>query len=161
LNPIYWAGRVLRKLGTELLKRQGLTGVWIDVGAHHGETTIKYAFHNPGLKIYAIEPNLRAAIKLMGHAPNYVVVPIAIAEKDGSANFHVNASEMSSSLLPLNEEAVRSWVGVDAHKVTSTVTVPTMRLDTFMESMGIQEVDFLKIDTQGMDLAVLKSAGTR
>ncbi len=42
-----------------------------------------------------------------------------------------------------------------------TVTVPTIRLDTFMDRMGIQTVDFLKIDTQGMDLAVVRSAGRR
>ena len=68
---------------------------------------------------------------------------------------------MASSLLPLNQEAVRSWVGVENHKVESTVIVPTIRLDTLMNMMGIAEVDFLKIDAQGMDLSVLRSAGTR
>ena len=36
-----------------------------------------------------------------------------------------------------------------------------MRLDTFMELAGIEKVDYLKVDAQGMDLAVLKSAGNR
>lgn len=161
LRPIELTGRALRKIGSEILARRGIRGTWIDVGAHHGEMTIGYALHNPGLRIYAIEPNLRAAIRMMGHAPNYVVVPVAIAEKDGSADFHLNEFDMASSLLPLNEEALRSWVGIDSHKVASTVTVPTIRLDTFMEYMEIKKVDFLKIDAQGMDLSVLKSAGSR
>jgi FkbM family methyltransferase len=161
LNPVRWAGRVLRKVGSELLRRNGMEGIWIDVGAHHGEHTLGYANHNPGLRIYAFEPNLRPAVKMMGHAPNFVVIPMAISETDGCANFHINAFDMSSSLLPTNEEALQTWVGVEALKVESVITVPTIRLDTFMNLMGIKSVDFLKIDTQGMDLAVLRSAGSR
>jgi FkbM family methyltransferase len=161
LNPIRLAGRVLRKAGYELLRHQGMEGVWIDVGAHHGEQTLGSASHNPGLRIYAFEPNLRPAAKMMGHARNFVVIPMAVSETNGCADFHVNAFDMSSSLLPTNEEALRTWVGVEALKVESVVTVPTIRLDTFMHLMGIKSVDFLKIDTQGGDLAVLRSAGSR
>jgi FkbM family methyltransferase len=161
LNPIRLAGRVLRKAGYELLRYQGMEGVWIDVGAHHGEQTLGSASQNPGLRIYAFEPNLRPAAKMMGHARNFVVIPMAVSETNGCADFHVNAFDMSSSLLPTNEEALRTWVGVEALKVESVVTVPTIRLDTFMHLMGIKSVDFLKIDTQGMDLAVLRSAGSR
>src|SRR5271163_4604915 len=82
-SPTNWTGRVLRKLGTEILRRGGMQGVWVDVGAHHGETTIGYALHNPGLMIYAIEPNLRAAVRMVGHAPNFIVIPMAVAETDG------------------------------------------------------------------------------
>jgi Methyltransferase FkbM domain len=39
--------------------------------------------------------------------------------------------------------------------------VPTIRLDTFLRLMGIQEVHFLKIDAQGADLAVVRSLGSR
>jgi len=161
LNPVRWAGRVLRKVGSELLRRNGMEGIWIDVGAHHGEQTLGYANHNPGLRIYAFEPNLRPAVKMMGHAPNFVVIPMAVSETDGCADFHINAFDMSSSLLPTNAEALQTWVGVEALKVESVVAVPTIRLDTFMNLIGIKTVDFLKIDTQGMDLAVLRSAGSR
>ena len=161
LKSIEWAGRALRKAGSEILRRNGLEGTWIDVGAHHGEHTIGYARHNPGLRIYAFEPNLRAAAKLMGRAPNYVVLPMAITEKDGVAEFHLNTFDASSSLLHLDREAVRSWIGGEALKEERTVTVPTLRLDTFMNLLEIQKVDFLKVDAQGADLAVVKSASSR
>jgi FkbM family methyltransferase len=138
-----------------------MRGTWIDVGAHHGENTLQHAAQNPGLRVYAIEPNLRAAAKLMGQAANFIVIPMAIAETNGSAGFHINSFEMASSLLPLNEEAVRTWVGVGAHNEECNVIVPTIRLDSRMEVMGIQKVDFLKIDAQGSDLAVVKSTGSR
>jgi FkbM family methyltransferase len=138
-----------------------MEGIWIDVGAHRGETTLGYANHNPRLKIYALEPNLQVAASLMGRAPNYIVVPIAVSEKDGSADFHINTFDQASSLLPLSEEAVRTWVGVENHVEQSIITVPTIRLDTFMDLMAIEQVAYLKIDAQGMDLAVVRSAGRR
>jgi hypothetical protein len=39
--------------------------------------------------------------------------------------------------------------------------VPTIRLETFMDRQNIRQVDFLKIDAQGADLAVVRSAGRR
>jgi FkbM family methyltransferase len=161
LNPLYWTGRALHRLGNELLSRSGMQGTWIDVGAHEGETTLHYARHNPGLRVYAVEPNLHVVARLVGQVPNFIVVPMAIAEKDGCAEFHINTFEMGSSLLPLNEEGLKSWVGVDSLKVKSVVSVPAVRLDTLMDLLGIQKVDFLKIDTQGSDLAALRSAGSR
>lgn len=160
-RPIEWAGRILRKVGTELLKHNGIKGTWIDVGAHHGEETLGYANHNPGLRIFAFEPDLRAAARMMGRAPNFTVIPVAVAERDGFAKFHLNTYDQASSLLPMNEEARGSWEPLQALAIESTVIVPTIRLDTFMELLGIDRVDFLKVDTQGMDLAVVRSAGQR
>jgi len=154
-------GRVLRRMGEEIVRRSGIEGTWIDVGAHHGETTLGYARHNPGLRIFAFEPNLSAAAKLMGRAPNYVVIPMAIADTDGHAEFHINAFDAASSLLKMDENVRRSWTGGEALREESTITVPTIRLDTFMTLLGISTVDFLKIDTQGADLDVLRSAGAR
>jgi len=160
-NPIHWSGRAFRWLGTEIMKRSSTVGVWVDVGTCRGETTLSHARHNPNLKVYAFEPNLRVASKLVGSAPNFLVFPMAVAEQDGTATFYVNEFEMAGSLLPLNEDAVRTWVGVENHKVERTVTVPTIRLDTFMDLVGLQRIDFLKVDTQGTDLAVVRSAGRR
>jgi len=160
-KPIEWAGRILRKAGNELLRRNGIKGTWIDVGAHHGETTLGYANHNPGLRVFAFEPNLRAAAKMIGRASNFNVLPMAVAEKDGFAEFQINTYDQASSLLPMDEEARKLWTPICALAVESTVIVPTIRLDTFMNLFEISHVDFLKIDTQGMDLAVLKSAGHR
>jgi FkbM family methyltransferase len=144
-------GHALRMFGDGIARRGTIEGTWIDVGA----------IENPGLKVYALEPNLAAAAKLMGRAANYFVVPTAVAESDGFADFHLNAFEAASSLLPLNEVSLRSWIGGERLRVDSVVTVPTIRLDTFIGRVGIDKVDFLKIDTQGMDLAVVRSAGSR
>jgi FkbM family methyltransferase len=135
--------------------------IWIDVGAHEGETTFPFASVDRTLLVYAFEPNLQAASRIMGRLRNYVVLPIAIAERDGSAELHLTAYEPSSSLLPADQVGIKSWVSEVEFKVVGSVTVPTMRLDTFMNGAGIESVDYLKIDAQGLDLEVVKSAGDR
>jgi FkbM family methyltransferase len=135
--------------------------VWIDVGAHEGETTFPYAAADPSLLVYAFEPNLHAASRIMGRLRNYVVLPIAIAERDGSAELQLNAYEQSSSLLPADRAGVQRWITEQEFKVIGSMTVPTMRLDTFLNGAGVEAVDYLKIDAQGLDLEVVKSAGDR
>jgi FkbM family methyltransferase len=160
-KTIDWIGRALRKAGNEVIKVSSLKGTWIDVGAHKGESCFDYASRNPSLRVYAFEPNLRVAVRLMGHASNYIVIPMAVAEEEGQAEFHINQFTASSSLLPMNEESRKTWIGGEALAVESTTMVPTIRLDTFMRLAGIEKVDYLKIDAQGMDLAVLRSVGSR
>jgi FkbM family methyltransferase len=135
--------------------------IWIDVGAHQGEQTFPYASVDRTLLVYAFEPNLRAASRIMGRLRNYVVLPIAVAGEDGSAELQLNAYEQSSSLLPPDDVGVKAWVTEQEFKVVGAVTVPTMRLDTFLNGAGIDAVDFLKVDAQGLDLEVVKSAGDR
>ena len=135
--------------------------VWIDVGAHEGELTFPFASVDRTLLVYAFEPNLRAASRIMGRLPNYVVLPIAVAATDGSAELQLNAYEQSSSLLPADDAGVKAWRSELEFKVIGSVIVPTMRLDTFMNGAGIESVDFLKVDAQGLDLEVVRSAGDR
>ncbi len=98
----------------------------------------------------------------MGRLRNYVVLPFAIAERDGSATLQLNAYEQSSSLLPPDAEGIKRWETGGLHfEVVGAVTVPTMRLDTFIASVGLKSVDFLKVDAQGLDLEVVRSAGDR
>ena len=154
-------GRTFRNLADAFLSWRSLSGVWIDVGAHLGEHTFYFAERNRSLTVYAFEPNLRLAAQRLGLLPNFMVIPMAVAEEDGCADFHINAFDASSSLLPLDPESLEHWIGRELLKVEDKIKVPTIRLDTFMNRMGISCVEYLKIDAQGADFAVVKSAGAR
>src|ERR1700688_2604145 len=131
-SSLRWVGRLCQRLGERLVKAGGIKGTWIDVGAHCGETSLDWALQNSELKIYAVEPNLAAAVKLMSRASNYFVIPMAVAETDGFADFYINAFEGASSMLPFNKRALGSWVGGESLEVKSVINVPTIRLDTLM-----------------------------
>ena len=98
--------------------------------------------------------------RLSGNS-NVVVIPMAVAETDGAAQFHVNSYDQASSLLAMDDSARESWKGGEVFRDEFVLIVPTIRLDTFMNLIGIQRVDFLKVDAQGTDLAVVRSAGKR
>ena len=135
--------------------------VWIDVGAYRGDMTFAWARRCPNLTVYAFEPNLKLAALLSGRLSNYVVIPAAVAEHDGVAPFFVTRFPASSSLLPLNPAGARRWVGGEKLEVIEKTAVATIRLETFLNVMKIATVDFLKVDAQGADLAVIASAGSR
>jgi FkbM family methyltransferase len=138
-----------------------LVEIWIDVGAHLGEKTFAFAQQNPALRVYAFEPNLRLAAQRLGRLPNFVVVPMAVSEEDGCADFYLNTFAAASSLLPFDSAGLVNWRGGEVLNVERKLVVPTIRLDTFLDLMGIPEVHFLKVDAQGADLAVVRSLGRR
>ena len=153
--------RALRETVVRWARSRKYRRIWIDVGAHEAEMTFPFAAADSSLLVYAFEPNLHAASRIMGCLRNLVVLPIAIAAHDGSATLQLNSYEQSSSLLPLDEEGAKHWISDAEAKVVGAMTVPTMRLDTFMNETGIDHVDYLKVDAQGLDLEVVKSAGDR
>jgi FkbM family methyltransferase len=136
-------------------------GTWLDVGAHLGETSFAKAEANPDLQVIAFEPNIALANQTFQRLPNFQVLPIAIGEQTGLATFHLNTFAAASSMLPMDESARKEWIGGEVLAQDSQITVPVMRLDAVMNWLGIKKIDFLKIDAQGGDFAVVKSLGER
>jgi FkbM family methyltransferase len=64
-------------------------------------------------------------------------------------------------MLPMNEGARSAWKDGHLLHEERVIHVPAIRLDSFMRREGIERVEFLKIDAQGADFAVLRSAGER
>jgi FkbM family methyltransferase len=133
--------------------------IWVDVGAHLGESSLAYARAHPETRVYAFEPNLRLAAEQFNRLPNYIVIPMAVAETNGFADFLINDNTAVSSLLPFDAEALSRWVGGEQILRSNKVLVPSIRLDTFMEAVGLKEIDYLKVDAQGADFSVIRSAG--
>jgi FkbM family methyltransferase len=161
LVPLLEASELDRAAGTFQPLAAPASEVWLDVGAHLGEKSLSFAARNPGTRVYAFEPNLKRASQLMGRLPNYVVVPMAVSEEDGSAPFYLNDFDAASSLLPFVPEGLAQWTGGEVLRVEASPTVPTIRLDTFLNQVGAGRVAYLKIDAQGADFAVVRSLGER
>jgi FkbM family methyltransferase len=158
-----------RRLARGYLENRGLRPVfnrgevdtvWIDVGAHLGEGTLDAATRNPNLLVYAFEPNWSLARQIMARAANFVVLPMAVSDSDGYADFFINACDGSSSLVRMEESGKAHWKDFD-YTVKSKVVVQTIRLDTFMRLADLPSVAYLKVDAEGADLRVIQSAGDR
>ena len=138
-----------------------MTTCAMDVGAHWGEVMLEFASERPNVDVYAFEPDLHAIWRIATILPNYHALALAVDEVDGFAPLYMNRVPGCSSLHHLDRDGVATWPGGFNFAEVARVIVPTIRLDTFMARMDIDEVSWLKIDTQGHDLAVLRSLGTR
>jgi len=128
----------------------------IDGGANQGSFTDAFLqLHRPE-RIVLVEAIPDLAEKLRARyadKPGLSVVPAALSDKNGEAQFEINRSEASSSLLPIDPRNT-AWFGRDL-SVARTVQVPTVTLPTLMEEQSLPRVDLLKLDLQGAERFVL------
>ncbi len=128
----------------------------IDGGANRGAFTDAFLqLHQPErLVLVEAIPDLAEKLRAKYDGdPRVTVVSTALSDSDGEAQFKINRSEASSSLLaidPRNSE----WFARDL-RVAQTVKVTTMTLSTLMNEQGFETVDLLKLDLQGAERLVL------
>ncbi len=131
----YWSGR------------REPRGVMLDVGAHHGYAALP--FLNGGWDVVAFEPdaaNRRILERLLRQFPRLRIVPHAVSDRaqDAVPFYSSPVSTGISGLQPFHDSHVQQG------------TVATVTLDAFCRERKIDPVDFLKIDTEGFDLHVLR-----
>ena len=137
-----------------------------DVGAHFGEDSLDPTRNNQDIICYAFEPTAELVDRLVGASANfadrYKVIQCAIADFDGEADFHlVKEDTGSSSLNEFADNLSETWPDRTDFVVRDTVKVNVYRLDTWLKANAphITEIEYLHIDAQGSDLAVLKGLG--
>jgi len=128
----------------------------IDGGANRGSFTDAFLqLHRPE-RLVLVEAIPELAEKLSERyagKPGISVVAAALSDRNGEAQFEINRSDASSSLLPIDPRN-SEWFSRDL-RVARTVSVPTMTLPALMEAQGLQTVDLLKLDLQGAERLVL------
>ncbi len=122
-------------------------GTMVDVGAHHGNSSIPFAEN--GWNVVSCEPdpdNREILQRRIKQDWNYQVFSCAISDREESevAFFGSEVSSGVSGLSPF----------LDSHKEKATVSVHT--LSSFLCRNKIPEINFLKVDTEGFDFMVLK-----
>lgn len=141
-----------------------MTKLLIEVGGYDGLDSLRY--HANGYNVYTFEPNhvnFKDLKKRTESLSNYTVINKAVCLTDGTTIFNICRSGGASSILPFKNdyELMKHWGRDDVMYSGTSYTVPTIRLDTFIEEYNLQNetIDMLHIDAQGVDLDVLKSLG--
>jgi FkbM family methyltransferase len=142
----------------ELLGRTGV-GCVVDVGAHLGQ--FGRALRDAGYagRIVSFEPVLPVFASLVKTCcrddPAWEAHRLALAEDEGVRELNVAVSTDFSSFLEPNAESLEEFRGFTA--VERRERVPVRRLDAALaEYVPNGERLFLKLDTQGSELAVLR-----
>ena len=137
----------------ERFLRPGMTV--LDIGAHHGlYTLLSSKCVGPKGRVIAFEASPRECHRLtrhlrVNHCANVRVEPCAAGSRHGSADLFIveGACDWGNSLRPpLVSES------------TYTVRVEVRAVDDVLHGLGISRVDFIKLDVEGAELAVLHGA---
>jgi FkbM family methyltransferase len=146
-----------------------------DVGANNANETRK--FLENGAVVYAFEPNpiMCKDMKLrLGENPKFHLVETAVSDYNGTSEFFLSGPNNiqepfnhtlgypnygSSSLLEFEEGLDKTWPGRLDFKPFIKTPVNVIRLDNFIKENNISRIDYLHVDTQGCDLAVLRGLG--
>jgi FkbM family methyltransferase len=137
---------------TDLISRHLLAaipdGVMIDVGAHHGESFDPYLA--AGWKVYAFEPDTKNRSRIAGDykSANLRLSPKALSDHEAE-NVTFYSSNQSTGISGLSAFH-------KSHFPSGQVALTT--LARVIAGENISQVDFLKIDTEGHDLEVLRGA---
>lgn len=131
----------------------------LDIGAYQGNFSQAASFLFPQAKIYAFEPIpecYQRIVKLQQKYPNIVPVNKAISQQTGPMQFYQNESAPSSSYKKMTLTHKQEFPQTEKEKV---IQVKSMRLDEFFAKQKLEQPIFAKLDVQGAELDVLKSAG--
>lgn len=133
------------------------TPLVFDVGANRGQSIDRYRGIFPGCQVKCFEPIpelLKGLESKTADLPDVAVYPYALAESIRTQPFYVTRlPEMSSLLKP---EQWLAEISPDHKYDFSTITVQCETLDNISQTLGITQIDILKIDVQGAELQTLK-----
>jgi FkbM family methyltransferase len=132
----------------------------IDIGSNVGDIT-RELIQDKNNFVISVEPipylanNLK---NLESNHSNLKVINCAISDEDGEQTFYINEPHCTSSLKKFNDEVKNKWPNKLNYK--EKIIVKTIKLSTLIEELSLQNeiISFLKIDTQGSDLDVIKSS---
>lgn len=130
----------------------------VDIGASGGiHPKFKKVINN--LKGILFEPDPREFSRLKGSAPNdHIVLNTALSEMSGEVDFHLcKKQEVSSIYLPNNEFLI-NFPDLNRFSITKTIKLIADTLDNQLDKNGIKDIDFIKSDTEGSELSILKGA---
>ena len=130
-----------------------------DGGAHRGDTVLEFSKYVPAATFHCFEPDpeLVAEMKqtFAGHQ-NVHIVSAALGDAPSTAQFNINASRPTNSLLPTVAEITPEFR--DLYATVEQVSVNIITVDGYCAEHGIGKVDILKLDLQGYDYKALLGA---
>lgn len=141
-----------------LLKQYGFKtgGVFFDVGANIGNYAKEVLASYPNTQGFLFEPHPASFNKLKSDSAlnSANKFNIALGERNEKLKFYDRADLEGSEHASLYSEAIS---GIHQQAVVE-IEVEVQTLDLFCKENQISHIDFLKIDTEGHELAVLKGA---
>jgi FkbM family methyltransferase len=137
--------------------------VILEAGAFNGADTTQFARRWPGAVIYSFEPVPELYDEARQRTADLAGVrlyPLALSGQRGSAVMHVahtapGINRASSSMFPRPNTPVENAGQAYSHDIE----VQAVTIADWAEGEGVDRIDFMWLDMEGMELPVLRAAG--
>jgi len=131
-----------------------------DVGACTGDVAIQYNDLFKNSTIYCFEPyasSYETLKKMTGGHKNIKCYNVALSNLTGKVDFHVNQYYPTNSILATHIDSSKNWNDV-VFVTKDLIKIDSLTLDDFVAKNHIDEIDILKMDTQGTEYQILEGA---
>lgn len=132
-------------------------GFYIDVGAHHPRRfSNTRLFYRRGWNGINIEPNPAAMSAFRSDRRRDVNLQLGVSDRAGTMTYYAFDEP---ALNTFDRELVDWRLANTSYKLIKTIEIPVVRLDSILQEhlpKG-QGIDFMSVDVEGHDLAVLRS----
>ena len=131
-----------------------------DVGANVGDYSVLVHSFIPSAKIYAFEPAASVyeqLAKLRSTIDNFEAFNLGLSDEENTVDLHAYTVEGQAVSL-ISSIDRRLPTQVVQVEVSNTERIQVSTLDNFCATNGIERIDFLKLDVEGHEVAVLRGA---
>lgn len=128
--------------------------IFFDVGAHIGQSAIRFKKKFQNCTIHCFEPYEKSFLKLNENTKkqsNIHYNNIALGKEEKIEKLYINEKTETSSFFKLN----KNYSEIDKTKNINTKLCKVRKLDNYVVENNIKKIDYLKIDVQGEEYSVL------
>lgn len=123
----------------------------VDIGANVGASAVYFHMQFPAATVYCYEPspaNFAFLQHNLGTRPGFVLRPYGLGDREERVRLYAGrAHGMQNSVVP-GVETSEDYETVDLRKASSE-----------FDAAGLEDIDVLKVDTEGCELPILRDLG--
>jgi FkbM family methyltransferase len=130
----------------------------VDVGASGGISSL-WEPHRRHLRVVGFEPDARAFENLRSQEnPLVTYFNIGLHSHSGQFDFYLTRSQRNSSCFLPNRDLLDRLRNPTRFDIVEKTNITCKALDEVLQEAGLTDIDFIKLDTQGSELAILEGA---
>jgi len=126
----------------------------VDVGASGGIDD-RWREAAPFLNVVGFDADARATAG-PDSSPKMTYLNMALNRQKGPVTFHLTRKQETSSIFAPNRAWLDRFPESERFDIVETATVDADTLDAQLAAAGVADADFVKIDAQGAELAILQ-----